>query len=100
MLGKRSGVAQKFAEKYPNIILWHCMNHKIELDVSDSVDVVGTVNHFQFFMDKLYILYSKSPKNQWELAECTREMDLQSNKIGRILGTRWVASSFKAISAV
>ncbi|GBN73830.1 E3 SUMO-protein ligase KIAA1586 [Araneus ventricosus] len=31
MLGKRYGVEQNLAEKYPNIILWHCMKHRIEL---------------------------------------------------------------------
>lgn len=100
MLGKKSGVAEKLAQNYPNIIPWHCMNHRIELAVSDSVDDVGAVNHFQIFMDKLYTLYSKSPKNQRELAKCAHELDLQLNKIGRILGTRWVASSFKSVTAV
>ncbi|GBN92117.1 E3 SUMO-protein ligase KIAA1586 [Araneus ventricosus] len=85
MLGKQSGVAQNFAEKYPNIILCHCMNHRIELAVSDSVDDVGAVNHFQIFMDKLYTPYRKSSKNQRESAECSRELDLQLIKIGRIL---------------
>ncbi|GBL81469.1 E3 SUMO-protein ligase KIAA1586 [Araneus ventricosus] len=100
MLGTQSGVAQKLTEKYPNIILWHCMKHRIELAVSDSVDDLGAVNHFQFVKDKLYTLYSKSPKNQRKLAECSRELDLQLNKIGRILGTRWIARSFKSITAV
>ncbi|KAK9679701.1 hypothetical protein QE152_g39795 [Popillia japonica] len=113
MLGKKSGVVekllqefpnivpwQKLLQEFPNIVPWHCMNHRIELAVSDSISDVGAVNHFQIFMDKLYTLYSKSPKNQRELAECASELDLELNKIGRILGTRWVSSSFKTVTAV
>ncbi|KAK9679703.1 hypothetical protein QE152_g39793 [Popillia japonica] len=35
-----------------------------------------------------------------ELAECASELDLELNKIGRILGTRWVSSSLKTVTAV
>ncbi|KAK9693494.1 protein of unknown function (DUF4371) [Popillia japonica] len=62
MLGKKSGVVEKLLQEFPNIVPWHCMNHRIELAVSDSISDVGAVNHFQIFMDKLYTLYSKSPK--------------------------------------
>lgn len=51
-------------------------------------------------MDKLYSLYSQSPKNQRELANCVAELDIQLTKIGRVLSVRWVASSYRAVSAV
>lgn len=82
MLGKRSGVAQKLLSLYPNLIIWHCMNHRLELALADAVDEVGGVNHFQIFMDKLYTLYSRSPMNQRQLADCAGELDQQINKIG------------------
>lgn len=100
MLGKHSGVAKRFLSLYPNIIIWHCMNHRLELAIADAVSEVAGVNHFQAFMDKLYTLYSTSPKNKRELKECAQELDTQMNKIGRILSTRWVASSFRTVSAV
>lgn len=76
------------------------MNHRLELALADAVDEVGGVNHFQIFMDKLYTLYSRSPMNQRQLADCAGELDQQINKIGRILSTRWVASSFRTIAAI
>lgn len=100
MLGKRSGVATRFLSLYPNIIIWHCMNHRLELAIADAVSEVAGVNHFQSFMDKLYSLYSTSPKNKRELKECAQELDMQMNKIGRVLSTRWVASSFRTVSAI
>lgn len=99
MLGKKSGVAERLLEKYPSLIIWHCMNHRLELALSDAINEVGAVNHFQIFMDKVYSVYSRSPKNQRELAECASGLDQEINKIGKILGTRWVASSFRAVSA-
>lgn len=51
-------------------------------------------------MDKLYTVYSRSPQNQKELAECAEILEQQVGKVGRVLSTRWVASSFRTVSAV
>jgi hypothetical protein len=100
MLGKKSGVARLILNKYPNIIVWHCLNHRLELAVSDAINEVAGVNHFQMFFDKLYSLYSRSPKNQHELDGCALELSQQLRKIGRVFDVRWVASTFRTVSAV
>ncbi|KAJ8875955.1 hypothetical protein PR048_023863 [Dryococelus australis] len=51
MLGKHSAVAQKCLFQYPNVIIWHCLNYRLELALANSVDVVGGVNHFHIFID-------------------------------------------------
>jgi hypothetical protein len=51
-------------------------------------------------MDKLYGIYHASPKNSRELHECAKLFEIQLLKIGRILSTRWAASSFRSVSAV
>jgi len=100
MLGRKSGVASKLVEKFPNILIWHCMNHRLELSVGDALEEVCGVNEFQFLFDKLYSLYHASAKNRRELTECCEELSLQILRIGKILNTRWVASSFRSIKAV
>ena len=100
MLGKNSGVGTRIAKKYPNTILWHCLNHRLELSVSDAIKRVNAINHFKIFFDKLYSLYSRSPKNQRELSECSSAVCEQVQKIGRLLDTRWVASSYRTVKAV
>ena len=100
MLGKKSGVATLLLEKFPNVVIWHCSNHRLELAVHDSVVEVAGVNNFQCFFDKLYSLYHASPKNQRELDECCSELGLQCRAIGRVLNTRWAASSFRTVNAV
>lgn len=49
--------------------------------LKNAIDEVGVVNNFQIFMDKLYTFYSKSTKDQHELAECGIELDQQANKM-------------------
>ncbi|KAJ3609224.1 hypothetical protein NHX12_023748 [Muraenolepis orangiensis] len=63
MLGKNSGVATRLTARYPNLFTWHCMNHRLELAVSDAVDEVQAVNHFKVFLEKIHNLYSQSNKN-------------------------------------
>ncbi|KAJ8887664.1 hypothetical protein PR048_013882 [Dryococelus australis] len=58
MLGNQSGVAKQLLEKFKYIFVWQCVNHRLELAISDAVNEFCGVNNFQIFMDKLYSLYS------------------------------------------
>lgn len=100
MTGTKSGVGLLLLKKYPNIILWHCANHRLELAVNDSVNEVAGINHFKCFMDTIYALYSQSPKLQHELKDCARALDVELCKIGKVLDTRWSASSLRSVKAV
>ena len=31
MLGTKSGVGKLLEDKFPDVILWHCLNHRLEL---------------------------------------------------------------------
>lgn len=100
MIGHKSGVSAVLLSEYPNLILWHCANHRLELSVGDVANEVTGVNSFKVFMDSLYALYSQSPKNQEQLKECAADLEVQLRKIGRILDTRWAASSLLSAKAV
>ncbi|XP_029342172.1 E3 SUMO-protein ligase KIAA1586-like [Acyrthosiphon pisum] len=81
-------------------IFWHCMNHRLELAVNDSVKDVTATNHYKAFLDSLYALYNRSPKNQNELKTICTELDMIFLKVGRVLDVRWVASSYRAVQAI
>lgn len=100
MLGRKAGVGVLLQKMFPNIILWHCCNHRLELGVSDCLKEVNGVNHFQSFIENLYSLYHMSPKNTTELKECANSLDKQLLRIGKIFTIRWVASSNQTIKAV
>ena len=99
MLGRSNGVAKLMRDEFPSMIVWHCANHRLELAVNEVVKGIGEVNKFKMFMDKLYALYHASPKNSRELKTCAHLLEEEIFKIGRILSTRWVASSFRSVSA-
>jgi hypothetical protein len=100
MVGKHSGVLTELVRLYPNIVTWHCLCHRIELSVGDTMKDVAGTSHFKIFMEKLYSVYSMSPKNQREVNAAAAELDVRLRKIGKMLTIRWVASSFRAVSAV
>jgi len=100
MLGRVGGVLAKLQEKFPNILGWHCFNHRLELSVHDVVTSVTDVNHFKTFLDKIYTLYSRSPKAKRQLDACAAELGSQVYKIGRILDVRWASSSLRTVRAV
>jgi hypothetical protein len=82
------------------VLTWHCANHRLELASGDAVNDIRAVSNFKIFLDKLYFLYSCSPKNRAELEVAAADVNEQVRKIGRVLDTRWVSSSFNTVTAV
>ncbi|KAF2904369.1 hypothetical protein ILUMI_01827, partial [Ignelater luminosus] len=99
MLGRKSGVAAKLLESFPKIIVWHCLNHRLQLSIDDSISEIKHVNHFKIFLDKIYCVYHQSNKNQTELETIAKELEIEIIKIGRVLGPRWAACSLRATIA-
>jgi len=100
MLGNKTSLVVRLKSTYPMLISWHCFNHRLELSVNDAIKSCSETNHFKSFMDSLYATYSMSPKCQRELGECANELEIQINRIGRVLSVRWVASSCRSVKAV
>ena len=100
MLGRNSGVGTRFQENFPKIVIWYCLNHRLQLVLDDSVNDIKQVNHFKIFMDKMYRIFHKSNKNQAELFNISQELGQQMLKIGRVLGPRWASCSLKSALAV
>ena len=90
-------LAARIQHAIPNVIVWHCMNHHLELAVGDTIEEVSGTNHFKVVFDKLYCLYHTSSKNR---RECCKKLASTFYTIDRILSTRWVASSFRTVKVV
>lgn len=67
MLGTENGLVALLRRKFSALLSWHCSVHRLELSVSDAIKGVTTTNYFVVFMEKLYFVYSMSPKNNREL---------------------------------
>ncbi|XP_069481527.1 E3 SUMO-protein ligase KIAA1586-like [Ambystoma mexicanum] len=100
--GSVSGVAAQLRkpENYPGLLVWRCCNHRLELAVGDALKEVCGTNNFKSFMDALYALYHCSPKNRRELHTFADQLAVIFRAIGRVLDTRWVASSCRTVKAV
>ncbi|XP_026544682.1 E3 SUMO-protein ligase KIAA1586-like [Notechis scutatus] len=100
MLGRKSGVSTRIAKEFPNIIIWHCLNHRLPLVLDDSIKEIKEVNHFKIFIDKIYTIFHCSYKNQIELSEISDQLEIEMINIGTVLGTRWAACSLRLTLAV
>lgn len=100
MLGKKSGVSSRLLEKFPNIVVWHCWSHRLQLALDVAIKSVSQVNHFKIFLDKIYTYYHASTKNQSELSKIAEDLAVDINKTGRVFGPRWVACSLRTAKAV
>jgi len=68
--------------------------------VHDSLLEVSGTSHFKSFIDKLYCICHFSPKNRYDLQATASDLDVRLLSIGRLLDTRWVASSVRTLKAV
>ena len=101
LCGKTSGVGPQLQEKFPKIVLWHCLRHRLELAVNDALQTVGGgENHFCIFVNKLHNLYSVSPKNWNQLQKCAKALATELKNIGHIIDVRWVSFSFHCVESV
>ena len=100
MQGINREVSTKLEKRYPQIVLWHCLNHGLELAVSNTLKVMQGVNQNESFFSKVYSVYSQWPKLQRELNEIASDIEVQLRIVWRILTTRWVASSFRAVDSL
>ena len=99
--GKKSGVMELLVKDFPNLTTRHCLNHRLDLAVDDAIaDLRSGINHFKIFIGKLHSVHSQSPKNKRELKEVAKNLDAQLLKIGKVLSTRWDASSHRTVLAV
>ena len=85
MLGTKSGVGKLLKDEFPDIVLWHCLNHRLELAVGNALDATSGTNDLQSFLECLYSLYSQSPKNMRELSNCAHDLHLTLKRIGKVL---------------
>ena len=99
MMGAIKGVAIILKSKYAQIVLWHCLNHRLELAVSDTIKAVDGIQPIEDLFGKIYAIYPQSAKLRTELISVTAIIEVQLRKVGKILTPRWVASSSWAVES-
>ena len=62
MMEAIKGVETILKSKYPQIVLWHCLNHRLRLAVSDTIKAVGGTQPIEDFFAR-FIQFILSPQN-------------------------------------
>ena len=62
MLGCHSGVADKLTKGIPHLVVIHCVAHRLQLAVLDSLKAVPFMLEVEKTLGGLYIYYHSSPK--------------------------------------
>jgi hypothetical protein len=99
--GAVQGALKLFANELnrPDLVTFHCMNHKLELGVHAAVTSTNAVSRLRLFMDTLYSFYSRSPRNSnCRLLESASEvLGTELKRIGKNFDVRWLSSSFRSV---
>ena len=88
MLGTKSEVGKLLKDEFPDIVLWHCLNHRLELTVGNALDPTSGTNDMQSFLESLDSLYSQQPKNTRELSGCVHDLHITLKRIGKVFTVR------------
>ena len=100
MLMKNSGSGIRLKSKFPNLLLWQCLHHQLEVAVGDSTEAVCGFYPTQGLFYKICCCYSYSAKLQRELQKIATELEIEIKKIRKVLDVRWVASSSPVVNAL
>ena len=56
MLGTTSSVGKLLKDEFPDIVWWHCLNHRLELAVGNALGATSSTNDLQSLHECLYSL--------------------------------------------
>ncbi|CAM5127270.1 unnamed protein product [Eretmochelys imbricata] len=82
MLGVKAGVGKLLQMDFPNVILWYCLNHRLELAVDEALEVTVGTNDLPF-LDVLYSLHNHQ-KNSHELNAHVNKLHIVLQKISSV----------------
>ncbi|XP_076079341.1 zinc finger protein 862-like [Mytilus galloprovincialis] len=101
MQGKRSGVAAHLREENPEIVIIHCLAHRLELAFKDAIKQIGNrlYEKTTTLLLGLYYFYRKGPKQKKMLKKTFKLLAMSRIMPTRIGGTRWLPHMQRAIGS-
>jgi len=100
MLVTKSGFEKLLKDEFPDIVLWQCLNHRLELAVGNALNATSGTNDLQSFHESLYFYIVSHRRTCENLVAVSMICIPASKRIGKVFAIRWVGSSFRAVSAV
>ena len=75
MSGCQGGARTKKQTKQPGMPFTHCIAHKLELALLDSVKSDTNLGKLQSTLSAMFLCYYYSPKTRWEIHEIASYLD-------------------------
>ena len=97
MSGHISGVQTRLKEKQHGLIYTHCVVHRIELAVLDSLKFDSYLKEFDEGINKIFQFYYYSPTRRKELRDLAKLFQDEFKQLGRLKNIRWIASRERAL---
>ncbi len=106
MLGRSTGVATRLKETQPDLIILHCLVHRLELGYKDASRSVKLYDKaINTLAMGLYYFYYRSPLNRTNLRRAAKFTESESSPAKvlfptRVSGTRWVGHINRALDNI
>ncbi len=99
MMGEKTGVAGRLKKRIPHITI-HCVEHKLELAMLDSVKGCEYLVKFEDTLKTIFKMYYYSPKKRRELTEISELLNEKVAHFSGLKSTRWLPSRLRCLKAV
>lgn len=93
-------VVTKIKADVPHLISVHCVAHRLELGIKDSIKQVAYLAKVEDFLLSIYKFYSNSPLNWHNLKETGTALNIKVLKPANVKGTRWIPHHAQAAKAI
>ena len=102
ILGLRTGLAARMRENFPEIIIIHCLAHRLELAFRDVIkkSTSKLYDKLLTLLLGLYYTYHKAPKQKKQLGDTFQLLGIGSVTPTRVGGTRWLPHMNRALKAL
>ncbi|KAM3871389.1 LOW QUALITY PROTEIN: apoptosis-stimulating of p53 protein 1-like [Diretmus argenteus] len=95
-MGRKNGVAAKLKEEMGHLISIHCVAHRLELGMVDSIKAEPRLKQLQEVLHYLHMQYHYSPKALRELRMLADALEDKVLKPTNLKGARWLPYIHKA----
>lgn len=99
-MGKKTGVAAKLKEEIGHLLSIHCVAHRLELGMVDSIKEQPGLKKLQEVLHYLHMQYHYSPKALRELRVLADAMGNKALMPTNLKGARWLPYIYKVTQVV
>ena len=99
-VGSQAGVGKLLKNVVKDLVIWHCIAHRLELSIADARLKFPPIDYLQTVFAQLFSFYSRSSKRIQQIRDICEELGSKFLKIGKIFTIRWIFSSYSSIDSL